>query len=311
MGGNVRVSGAVMAHPKRAEWANWLAGKTGLPVVWDQTNTVWDTARRAWRTADPTATHHVVLQDDAIPCLDLLPTLEAISRLYPTEPFCLTVIDYRLHGAKRDYEQTVLSGAPFWYSNAAVSAVGLMLPVRDIEPMIAFGDSFKVIHDDLKVRNFYKQQGRKILFPIPSLLQHRNVDVNPSLVPGNDARWSDRSSSTFIGEDVSGLSVNWSGVRPGQARTIVQFRNVKSGEKITVPEGSKAAHMLSRRPHWERVDAPVANVDPETQYNPLADPPARFGPGSARAAWVAYADLLGLTTEGLTRDEIIRLCDAR
>jgi hypothetical protein len=187
-----------------------------------------------------------------------------------------------------------------------------MLPVRDIEPMIAYGDGYGTIHDDLKVRGFYKQQGRKMMFPIPSLLQHRNVDENPSLVPGNDGRWSDRASSTFIGEQVSGLSVNWSGVRPGQARTIVQFRNVKNGERITVPEGSKAAAMLLKRPHWERVDAPAVVVDPAQEYNPLADPPARQGPGSSKAAWLAYAHLLGIPTDpGMSRDELIRLCDAR
>jgi len=307
----VRVSGAIMAHPKRWAWAQTLSEQSGLPIVWDEINTVWDTAKRAWRAHDPNATHHVVIQDDAILCKDLLPTLETISGMYPTEPFCLTVIDYRLHGARRDYEQAVQQGAPFWYSNAAVSAVGLMLPVRDIEPMIEFGESFKTIHDDLKVRNYYRSQGRKMLFPIPSLLQHRNVDVNPSLVPGNDGRWSDRASSTFIGEDVSGLSVNWSGVRPGQARPIVQFRNTRTGETITVPEGSKAAHMLSRRPHWEQVSAPKPVVVAQQEYNPIADPPARHGPGSSRDAWAAYANMLGIATDGLNRAEIIEVCDAR
>jgi hypothetical protein len=312
----MRVAGAIMAHPRRTAWARDLSGQTGLPIVWDETNTVWDTAKRAWRHAASLAEndtqHCLVLQDDAIPCLDLLGTLEVISRLYPSEPFCLTVIDYRLHGARRDYDKAVQDGQPFWYSNAAVSAVGLMLPLRDVEPMIAFGDSFATIHDDLKVRNFYRSQGRKLMFPIPSLLQHRNVDENPSLVPGNDGRWADRSSSTFIGEDRSGLSVNWSGVRPGQARPIVQFRNLNNGETITVPAGSKAAHMLSRRPHWEQVNKPAPDVKAVEEYSPLADPPARYGPGSSKAAWMAYADLLGIATDpGMTRDELIRLCDAR
>lgn len=303
------MNGAIMAHQSRYGWANALSARTGLPVVWDEINTVWDTAKRAWRHAaeSATGTHCAVLQDDAVPCEDLLPTLDVIAGLYPTEPFCLTVIDYRLHGSRRDYMQAVQQGMPFWYSNAAVSAVGLMLPVSDVEPMIEFGEGFATIHDDLKVRNFYKSQGRKIMFPIPSLLQHRNVDVNPSLVPGNDGRWSDRSSSTFIGEDVSGLSVDWAGNRPGQARAIVQFRNVRSGETITVPDRSKAAAMLSRRPHWQRLDAP----EPKGQYNPVSDPPARNGPGSSRSAWVAYANLLGLNTGSMSRDEIIEVCDAR
>jgi hypothetical protein len=304
-----------MAHPRRSEWAADLSETTGLPIVWDEIDTVWDTAKRAWRhaaaLAEKDTQHSLVLQDDAIPCLDLLETLAVISRLYPTEPFCLTVIDYRLHGARRDYEQSAQSGHPFWTSNAAVSAVGLMLPLRDVEPMIAYGDSFNTIHDDLKVRNFYRSQGRKLMFPIPSLLQHRNVDENPSLVPGNDGRWADRSSSTFIGEGKSGLSVNWSGVRPGQARRIVQFRNRKNGETITVPAGSKAEQMLLRRPHWERVGAPEPVTVDAKQYDPAGDPPARYGPGSSRDAWAAYAHLLGIATDGKTRAEIIEACDAR
>jgi len=311
----VNVTGAIMAHPRRTGWALELSDQTGLPIVWDEINTVWDTAKRAWRhglaQAGPDTRHVVVLQDDAIPCLDLIPTLEVISGLYPLEPFCLTVIDYRLHGSKRDYMKAVQDGQPFWASNAAVSAVGLMLPVRDVEPMIQSGDEFHTIHDDLKVRQFYKRQGRKLLFPIPGLLQHRNVDENPSLVPGNDGRWSDRASSTFIGQDRSGLSVNWSGVRPGQARPIVQFRNMRNGETITVPAGSKAAAMLARRPHWEQVDVPLPVIVEDEQYNPVLDPPARFGPGSSRAAWEAYAHLLGLATDGKTRAEIIEACDAR
>ena len=304
-------SGAIMAHPKRHGWAVNLSRETGLPIVWDQINTVWDTAKRAWRhAAEGGTTHSVVLQDDAIPCRDLLATLQVLSDLYPDEPFCLTVIDYRLHGARREYMQAVESGKPFWSSNAAVSAVGLMLPTKDIEPMITFGESFATIHDDLKVRNYYRSLGRKMRFPIPSLVQHRNVDVNPSLVPGNDGRWSDRESSTFLGEHVSGLTVNWAGNRPSQARSHMQFRNMRTGEEISVPFGSKAAKHLSRRANWQQVGAPDP-VPVMAEYDPVGDPPARQGPGSSRGAWAAYAHLLGLPTEGLSRAEIIEACDAR
>ena len=63
----------------------YLLNRTGLSwdhVVWDQGKGRWDTGRRAWELADPDASHHLVLQDDALPCQDLILGLEmALARI--------------------------------------------------------------------------------------------------------------------------------------------------------------------------------------------------------------------------------------
>jgi hypothetical protein len=303
------ISGTIMAHPRRKHWAESLSLQTGWQITWDQHNVVWETARRAWGAADPNATHHVVIQDDAILCEDFVATCTAMSELDAKQPYCLTVIDYRLHGSKSDYMQAVAQGAPFWFSFAAVSAVGLMLPVADLPDIVKFGDGYRIPHDDLKVKEFYRRQGRRIAFPIPNIVQHRNVDESPSLVPGNDGRWSDRTSSTFIGVGVSGLTVDWTRRRKVKGRTMVRFTKRDGSSTVEVLEGSKAEALFDRKANWVR-QTPKMPV-PVEAYDPLGDPPARSGPGSSRAAWEAYAHLLGISTTGLNRDEIMRQVDGR
>lgn len=71
----VRLSGAVMAHPRRIGRATALAGAAGpepLAVVLDPEpdgpSTGLRTAIRAWSSVPAGSTHHLVLEDDARPC---------------------------------------------------------------------------------------------------------------------------------------------------------------------------------------------------------------------------------------------------
>jgi len=80
------VSVAVMAHRVRAPLVEALVARLDRPahVAW-AANTApstapearWRTAAAAWSAADPGATHHLVLQDDAVVCRDLVAGLEA------------------------------------------------------------------------------------------------------------------------------------------------------------------------------------------------------------------------------------------
>ena len=75
-----RLSVSVMAHPSRSHWVHELRERVGIEyanVAWDRGLGIWDTCSRAWEMHDPAATHHLVLQDDALPCRDLLAGLEA------------------------------------------------------------------------------------------------------------------------------------------------------------------------------------------------------------------------------------------
>lgn len=308
------ISVVVMAHEKRRKWAEELAAKLDCPIVWDEKNEVWDTARRAWLAYDPNATHHIVIQDDAIVADDLVAGCAGlISTIDDDEPVCLAAIDYRLHQSRDDYMTHWLEGKRTWRSYQAVSGVGLMLPTAHIQPMLEFCDQMTIKHDDWRIREYYRQQRRtKFVYPIPNLVQHRPTSSNPTLVDGNNKMGTERQSLTFIGEGVSALSIDWT--KRGPKREIptvgmLTFVNYNTGARVTVEAGSKAAVHLDRRPHWTCVTTSNATpVQEKASETPLVAPP-KVGAGSSRAAWAAYADALGLDTNGLTKQQIIEATD--
>lgn len=306
-----------MAHEKRRVWAEDLSEQTGLPIVWDRISSVWDTAKRAWQTFDPDADVHIVVQDDAVICKDFLSSVAAFLEAVPEGvPAVLSVIDYRLHGQKQDYMQAAARGDRVWRSFASVHAVGMVLPVADIPAVLEYGEQYeKVLHDDWRIRAFYRSRGIKFAFPIPSLLQHRHSSENPTLLRGHDDKFEDRTSGNFIGQDVSGLTIDWTAKREHTDMTgRVQFRNTKTGDVLTVPVGSKAAQHFNRLKHYEVVPQQFVTYpdpEPEPVEAPQLERPPLAGPGSSRAVWQAYADHIGIVdAHGMTRTELIEACDA-
>src|SRR5690606_4281782 len=73
---------------KREHMVGDLVERLGVDpdrVVWDRTNDRWDTGVRAWQHHDPGADWHLVLQDDALICRDLIPGLEKALERVPVE----------------------------------------------------------------------------------------------------------------------------------------------------------------------------------------------------------------------------------
>lgn len=82
----LRLSAAIMAHPTRKEQVEELQAMLDrdVPVAWDPNpepspdpQRRWATGRAAWELHDPTADWHLVIQDDATVCADILAGLEA------------------------------------------------------------------------------------------------------------------------------------------------------------------------------------------------------------------------------------------
>jgi hypothetical protein len=209
----VKISAAIMAHPRRARLVESLVRRVGLgtPVVWDERNHMWDTGRRALLAYDPSASHHVIIQDDAVPCADLLAGLPTVLEHVPPEsPVGLYYGSIRPARSqwKVAYRRAVRAGhhwiasvrAPLW-------GVAICLPVEQIKDVVAYGDLQKPNAYDGRVRRWYQNQGIEQWFPIPSLVDHRTGEGEPSLVPNrsNNAR----RAHEFIGVDRSPLDVDW------------------------------------------------------------------------------------------------------
>lgn len=203
----MRLSVVVMAHPARAEWAGKLAADLGdAPIVWDDGGGVWHTGRRALLAFDPDAAHHLVVQDDAIICRDLVAGLEAALPHAGHRAVGLYT------GGRPDGTRISRAGraatdaGASWISTSRWPLWGVASahPVDAINALVAFGDATgRPNRYDLQMRHFYRSIGLPVWYTWPSLVDHR---LGPSLLDNPKGR----SAQRFIGADVSALSVDWS-----------------------------------------------------------------------------------------------------
>jgi hypothetical protein len=226
----IRVSLAVMAHPSRARFVDDLLSRLDRPaiVVWDERQDRWDTGRRAQLAFEPNATHHLTIQDDAVPCRDLVAGVEKALAALPDSdrsPLCLyvgRVRPYRdainqLVAATRDDTAWLTMSQLHW-------GPGIVMPVKLIPDMVAWCDKRgRIPNYDRRISRWCQHQRLTVYYPWPSLVDHRGVAENPSLVPG---RSGDRRAHRFLGVDASALDRDWTG---GVVSIPALSRNGSSG----------------------------------------------------------------------------------
>ena len=207
----VRLSVAVMAHAKRAvmvdELVSWLDREP--VVVWDEKNDRHDTGIRALEAFDPAATHHLVVQDDVVPCRDLVASAERALGVVPegvpvslyvgrVQPFPRPV-EAAIRGAG-DASWVVMAG-PYW-------GPAVIVPTSVIAALSEWWrspDGSQWQNYDRRIQRFFQSIGvSDCWYSWPSLVEHRGDD---SLLSGRKVV---RNAHRFIGPGVSGLDVDWS-----------------------------------------------------------------------------------------------------
>jgi len=164
----------------------------------------WWTARRAWMAGlRGGATHHLVLQDDVIPCRDFLEGAKAALAAVPDQPvsfYANREVVTRIR-ARNDSAWAVIPDA-CW-------GQGLCLPVDQIGHFLRWSDEHiepDYPHDDDRFVLYFLSLGRFVWYTMPSLLDHagagRSLMGHAGRVPQR-ARW-------FLGEEESALSIDWS-----------------------------------------------------------------------------------------------------
>ena len=201
-----------MAHPKRAGWVPQLADAIAadVQVVWDRHNDRWDTGRRSLLAYNKDATHHLVVQDDALVCEDLTKAVTGLVDHTGDHPVSLymgrlkkphTKMAVAYHRSVQKQWSFVAAAGPFW-------GVAILLPVAHIERVVAHGDGLNIPNYDLRIADWYRRQKLLCWYTVPSLVQHRNGTSNPSLIPNRTGK--NRYAHHYIGGGNSALSVDWS-----------------------------------------------------------------------------------------------------
>ena len=204
------ISVAIMAHPKRAAFVAELTDQ--LPeaeVVWDRHDDRWETGTRSLLAFDPSADYHLVVQDDAIVCRDLVVGAEKAARAAGERPVALYT--GRVRPSQRVIGPAVRSalrrGSPWISYRGPLWGVGLVIPTAHIPELVAWGNAnTRRANYDRRIEEFYTRRGIDCWYTVPSLVDHRSVDENPSLVEG---RTGNRTAHTFI-RDRSPLDIDWS-----------------------------------------------------------------------------------------------------
>lgn len=173
------ISVVIMAHPKRERYVARM--RLRAPVVWDERNDVWDTGRRALLAFKPEATHHLVIQDDAIVPRGLVAACESIvAHTPPDAPVSLYMGKSRIRPA---YSMTSVvergEGASFAVFGGPWWGVGIILPTVDIPDVVAFGDRRTHPNYDIRIAQFYKARRIQCWYTLPSIIDHR---AGPSLI---------------------------------------------------------------------------------------------------------------------------------
>lgn len=256
------ISVAIMAHPKREQWAGPLADAidADVTVIWDRCNDRWDTGRRSLLAHHPDATHHLVIQDDAVVCRDLIAGLQQAVAYSQHRPVGLyigqvrpskTKVERAVREADRQQTSWVAMQGPWW-------GVGILLPTADIEDVVAFGDTRDDLDNyDRKIARYYASRNVRCWYTHPSLVDHRHgIDeahrpVNPSLIPGRTG--IHRQAHRFVGEDVSALDIDWSATPDDNMPEDVGFVG-DDGDVRWVRRGSADERRLRGDRKWRRVD---------------------------------------------------------
>lgn len=199
-----------MAHPRRSDFIPDLDAALDRPatVVWDDgSNSRWGTGRRALLAYDPDATHHLVLQDDAVIPRDLVAGLEAALKHAPQHvPVCLYV------GKVRPYREMVVEyvgrakDASWLVMDRLNWGVAVVLPTSIIDEVVAYCDTLTIPNYDSRMSKWFEAKDIPVWYPWPSLVDHRE---SPSLVPGRGH--SGRVAHQFIGASTSALDIDYSG----------------------------------------------------------------------------------------------------
>jgi len=256
------LSAAIMAHPKREHFVEELQGQLDrdVEVVWDQRNDRWETGRRALLVYDPAATHHAVIQDDAVPCRDLLAGSERAAEVAGEHPISLYAGMYRpsskhramIAAVTRAAEAAERVASPWMEFEGPWWGVGLVIPTADIPELVRWGDRYTETKNyDSRIGKWYIGRGVKCWHTMPSLVDHRPATSNPSLVTHDDSpETRGRVAHWFLGRDRSALEIDWNAAPLG---IRVWFANTSTGQRRSVLIGGRRYEYFKSDPTWEEV----------------------------------------------------------
>jgi hypothetical protein len=182
---NPTLSISVLAHPKREEFFPYLAERlnTTLFSVEDGRG-LMKNADRAWRMYDPACDWHLVVEDDALVCLDFHARIIPVLRHAMSFNLRAVNLYYGALPGEKQAEEGRIAG--FVVRPSLNWGVGICLRTELINEALDFVGSLpgaKMF--DASLSQFLISRGAPTYYPIPSLLDHRHGE---SIIGGDPER---------------------------------------------------------------------------------------------------------------------------
>jgi hypothetical protein len=223
----LRLSGAVMTHPDRLSAARRLQEALpalDLEIIVDPDpeagRSSLRTARLAWAAVRPDATHHLVIQDDAIPCRDFTESVLAAVEARPAAAVSL----FTEWGSRSSYSVRLAALRGRAWAEVIdnyTPSVGLVLPARLAREFASSApESARTAKDDVELHAFLAERGVRAWVPVANLIEHaegRSLTGNELLGPRHSVCFADdvdaaaadspRNAATVIGSARTRFSV--------------------------------------------------------------------------------------------------------
>lgn len=231
------VSVAVMAHPKRAEMVEDLLERLDAPamVVWDEIQDRHDTGARSLEAFNPDCTHHMVIQDDALPCRDIVAGVTRALEVVPEgHPFSGYI--GRVKPFAREVSKAVAKadGASFIRMAGIYWGPCVVVPTDVLPELCSWFRQSKVKNYDRRMSRWFEARNLECWYAWPPLVEHRGDE---SLVHGHTSR---RTAHKARSANQSALDADWSG-------HVVSLENAEEMDRRRQRAAEKAARRAKAR----------------------------------------------------------------
>jgi len=175
----VRLSVAVMAHPRRRTAAEHLARQLDATLVWDERDDEWHTGARAIATYDPTADFHLVLQDDALPVPEFLEHASAALEHRPGD-----LVSFYLGTSRPPQWQAAVddacmraedAGAAWITAPVLLHGVAVAIPTAAIPTLLTWCELSTIPYDQRIGMHWRINLRRPVYYSWPSLVDHHDT----------------------------------------------------------------------------------------------------------------------------------------
>lgn len=187
---------------------NLLGNDKRIQVSTDYEGNLWNNCRKTLTSYGADDTHLLVLQDDILPCMNFIPTVEKAIELLPDQFITFFTTSQACEVAcieKKSWYQLTT-----WFM-----AQAYVMPTNLIGPMLAWMDEYikpDTKEDDFRFAIYCFYNGRKVWGTAPSLVEHiawAQTTLGYELAGGYLSNRDTRMARSFIGIDRDPLTIDW------------------------------------------------------------------------------------------------------